>query len=137
MMSAVKQRDTVPEIKVRAILNSLKVTYRTRNRDLPGSPDIANRKRGWAVFVNGCFGHGHRNCKKTKGGKNGRIPVGNRHYWAEKIIANRKRDARKCKEFKKLGFKVLVIWECELADPLNLQDRILQFLKVKSIEGGE
>jgi DNA mismatch endonuclease (patch repair protein) len=129
MMRAVKQWDTEPELRVRATLRTLGVSYRTRNRDLPGSPDIANRKRRWAVFVHGCFWHGHRNCKKTKGGRSGRVPVVNQRYWAEKLLANRERDARKYKDLQTLGFKIMVIWECELADSSSLTCRLSRFLR--------
>ena len=61
-----RRRPDAPELATRAILRSLGFYYRVRNRDLPGSPDIANRRRKWAVFVNGCFWHGHKNCPKTK-----------------------------------------------------------------------
>ena len=124
MMRAVGQKDTKPELAVRRILRDLGLHYRVRNRDLPGSPDIANRKRRWAIFVNGCFWHGHRNCPKTKGGAGSRVPASNREYWAEKMAANRSRDARKCRELRKVGFRVFVIWECELRNPARLERRL-------------
>jgi DNA mismatch endonuclease (patch repair protein) len=129
MMRAVKQRDTEPEIKIRAMLRSLGVFYRTRNRDLPGSPDIANRKRRWAVFVHGCFWHGHENCKKTKGGRTARIPVINRRYWTQKLLENCERDARKHKNLKELGFNIITVWECELADISALTRRLSRFFR--------
>lgn len=124
MMRAVKQRDTSPEMAVRRILTDLGIHYRVQNRDLPGSPDIANRSRKWAIFVNGCFWHGHKNCAKTKGGKGSRVPVQNRGYWSEKFAENRQRDARKCRQLRQSGYKVLLVWECELADSRMLTERL-------------
>jgi DNA mismatch endonuclease (patch repair protein) len=68
MMKAVKQTNTGAELEVRKLVTALGSRYRLGNRDLPGSPDLANRTKRWAVFVNGCFWHGHKNCPKTKGG---------------------------------------------------------------------
>lgn len=126
MMSAVKQKDTDAEIRVRKTLRELGISYRVRNRDLPGSPDIANRRRRWAIFVNGCFWHGHRNCPKTKAKRTSRIPASNKIFWAEKIAANRRRDARKCRQLRALGFKVLIIWECQLSTPHAIFRRLSQ-----------
>src|SRR5437763_1873879 len=64
MMRAVGQEDTKAELRVRRLLHALGIRYRVRNRDLPGSPDIANRRSRWVIFVNGCFWHGHKNCMK-------------------------------------------------------------------------
>lgn len=117
MMAAIGQRDTPPEKAVRSILSSLGIHYRVKNRDLPGSPDIANRKRRWAIFVNGCFWHGHKNCPKTKGGPGAyRVPKTNEDFWREKLEANRARDARAITELRGRGFDVVVLWECGLDD---------------------
>lgn len=137
MMRAVRQKDTPPELAVRRMLRSRGLSYRVRNRDLPGSPDIANRKRRWAVFVHGCFWHGHRNCAKTKGGSSGRIPSRNREFWLEKVKANRARDARAVEELQALGFQVLVVWECELADPGGVEARLAEVLSGVDGERGE
>ena len=94
----------------------------------PGRPDFANRARGWALFVHGCFWHGHRDCKKTKGGRRGRIPSNNADYWAAKMEANRERDKRKTLEIQGLGLRVLTVWECELRDSESLRAKIAEFL---------
>ncbi len=135
MMRAVGQRDTAPELAVRAILRDIGVSYRVKNRDLPGSPDIANRRREWAVFVNGCFWHGHRNCSKTKGGSKPRLPASNRTYWGQKIPENRRRDARKCRELRRQGFKVMIVWECELRDRSALRVRLWRALGLEQAPG--
>ena len=127
-MRAVGQKDTRPEIEVRRLLRRLGAHYRVRNRDLPGSPDIANRARGWAIQVQGCFWHGHRNCLKTKSGRTERVPASNQSYWGPKIADNRARDARTLRELRNLGFRVLLVWECELRDPENVEEKLSRFL---------
>jgi DNA mismatch endonuclease (patch repair protein) len=122
-MRSVKQRDTKPEKVVRTILTRMGIRYRVANRDLPGSPDIANRRGKWAIFVNGCFWHGHRNCEKTKGGRYGRVPVAHRQFWREKFAANRMRDAKKCRELRAMGFKVILVWECQLTHHITVNER--------------
>ena len=118
MMAAVGQKNTPPEMAVRRILTSLGLRYRLENRDLPGSPDIANRARKWAVLVNGCFWHGHKNCPKTKGGPGQfRVPKSNEEFWREKLQANRRRDARAIRALRRMGFRVAVVWECNLRKP--------------------
>lgn len=124
MMSAVRQQNTAPEMLVRGILRSLGFNYRIVNRDLPGSPDVANRKRKWAVFVNGCYWHGHKHCKKTQGGPGFRVPVTNAAFWRDKFIANRRRDAAAIKSLRRLGYTVVLIWECELTDRKSVVDRL-------------
>lgn len=114
-------------MKVRRILHALGIRYRIRNRDLPGSPDIANRSAGWAVFVNGCFWHGHKNCKKTKSTNCARVPRTHEDFWFEKLQANRVRDARRCKELRRLGYRVLIVWECSLVRPQELTSKLLAF----------
>lgn len=110
-LGRVRQRDTQPELAVRKEIRRLGLAYRTRNRDLPGSPDIANRRRRWAVFVHGCFWHAHRGCPKAT------VPRRNRDFWVAKFRANRARDSRAERELRKLGFTTVVIWECEIVKP--------------------
>src|SRR5437867_1280384 len=129
MMRAVRQRDTRLEIAVRRVLRTMGVFYRVSNRDLPGSPDVANRRNRWTIFINGCFWHGHSNCPKTKSGKGGRIPASNHLYWAEKIRSNRQRDGKKKRALRRLGFRVLVIWECEMRDSRKLESRLSDFFE--------
>ena len=123
MMRSVRQRDTKAEVCVRRLVSSLGLRYRLNNRSLPGSPDLSNRGEQWAIFVNGCFWHGHKNCPKTKSGKNVRIPVSNDQFWRFKI-AGTKRDARKCRQLRAAGFRIMIIWECQLHDPNRILERI-------------
>jgi len=111
LMRRVRQRNTAPERVVRQLLWKLGGRYRLNVEDLPGRPDIANQRRGRAVFVHGCFWHHHADCGR------GRIPTRNADFWREKLQANRRRDQRKIDELKDRGFRVLVVWECELKNP--------------------
>src|SRR4051794_31843379 len=96
MMSAVKQSKTVPELKVRKVLRVLGFGFSVHNRNLPGSPDLANRRRRWAVFVHGCFWHGHKNCLRASS----RRPRSNAAFWEEKFHENRQRDAKACRKLR-------------------------------------
>lgn len=131
MMRAVGQRGTAAERGVQAILRELGVHYRLNHPGLPGRPDFANRTRSWAIFVHGCFWHGHRDCQKTKGGSSGRVPATNAKWWAEKIDANRERDERKERALRDLGLRVLAVWECELRDREKLRRKLLRFLDLQ------
>lgn len=106
-MRNVRQAGTRPERLVRAWLTSQGVRYRCNNRSLPGSPDLANKKRRWAVFVHGCFWHGHAGCGRAT------TPKNNAAFWREKITGNKRRDLLKQEALQGLGYDVIVIWECE------------------------
>jgi DNA mismatch endonuclease, patch repair protein len=127
MMAAVRQKDTAPELKARAILCDLGIRYRVRNRDLPGAPDIAHRGKKWAIFVNGCFWHGHKNCIKTKSGIGCRVPKTRSGFWLTKLLANRSRDALRCRELRLMGYRVLILWECSLQDVDKVATRLRTF----------
>ena len=123
-MRAVKQRDTRVEVAVRRLLHEMGVRFRVQARDLPGSPDIVNRRGQWALWINGCYWHGHKNCPRTRSGDASRVPVSNRGYWKAKFIDNRKRDARDCRELRARGFRVAIVWECQLVDRSKLKHRL-------------
>lgn len=106
-MRGIRRRDTAAEMEVRRWLWRRGIRFTTHNRDLPGSPDLANRAKRWAIFVHGCFWHDHEGCKRATKPKN------NSQSWCEKLRANRARDKRKEGELKALGFSVTVVWECE------------------------
>lgn len=107
-MRSVRQFGTGPELALRRWLWRAGVRYRCTNRDLPGTPDIANRAEKWAIFVHGCFWHGHRGCRAAT------VPKRNRQFWLEKIADNKRRDARKAAALRKLGFSVATAWECKI-----------------------
>lgn len=130
MMQAVRRSGTAPEFAVRRTVRGLGVRWGHGTAKLPGSPDLVSRRHRWAIFVHGCFWHGHRNCKKTKGGVDGRIPASNRAFWSTKLAANRERDARKARELRRLGFRVLTIWECECRSAVRLERKLTRFFCV-------
>ena len=117
-MRAVKSRDTKPELAVRKLLRDFAPGYRLQRADLPGKPDIAYGKRKLAIFVHGCFWHGH-DC--TRGA---RAPKANADYWRDKIARNRARDIANVKALEALGWRPLVIYECELKEPAALRARL-------------
>jgi DNA mismatch endonuclease (patch repair protein) len=124
IMKSVGQRNTSAELRVRKLVTSLGFRYRLHNRSLPGSPDLSNVAKRWAIFVNGCFWHGHKNCPKTKSGRNVRIPVSNDRFWKVKIADNRSRDARKIRQLRAAGFRIIVIWECQFREPKEILRRV-------------
>ena len=108
IMSAVRSKNTLAELLVRRYLWSHGIRYRIHRKDLPGKPDIAMPQYKLAVFIHGCFWHGHDNCIR------GRLPKSRLEYWKPKIEANKKRDRLIEKELKEKGWRQLVIWECQL-----------------------
>lgn len=121
-MSRQKQAGTVPELAVRAMVREAGGHYRVSNRDLPGSPDIANRSRKWAIFVHGCFWHAHEGCSQAV------LPKRNRAVWRRKFAGNRMRDARKEAALRELGYSVLIVWECELDEVARLKKSVRRLL---------
>lgn len=122
VMRAVKARDTAPERTVRKLAWALRPGYRLDARDVPGRPDLVWRQSKRAVFVHGCFWHGH-DCARGA-----RAPKANAAYWSAKIAKNRARDARTQKALRDTGWRALVIWECDLRDTTHVRDRLASFL---------
>ena len=118
VMRAVKSRDTSPEIAVRAMLRAFAPGYRLCRSDLPGKPDIAYGRRKLAIFVHGCFWHGH-DCPRGA-----RMPKANAEYWRAKIARNRARDATALAALTAMGWRALSVYECELKHPAALQARL-------------
>lgn len=121
-MRAVKGRNTVPEKTVRTLAHSIRPGYRLNRRDIPGKPDIAYLGAKRAVFVHGCFWHGH-DCARGA-----RVPVANQDYWLKKIARNKERDDRNLAVLADAGWRSLVIWECELKDRDAVRERLRSFL---------
>ena len=118
VMRQVKAKGTSPEIKVRKLLWGMGLRYRLHRKDLPGAPDIVLVSRKLAIFVHGCFWHGH-DCARGA-----RVPKQNRPYWTQKIERNRQRDVRTQAELIARGWTPLVVWECELKDVPALKARL-------------
>jgi DNA mismatch endonuclease (patch repair protein) len=96
--------------------------------NLPGRPDIANKTSRWAIFVHGCFWHGHEGCVLFT------RPKTNRKFWDEKVRANRARDRRKERALADLGFRVLTVWQCELRERARLTRRLAAFFRVDLVK---
>lgn len=107
-MSRISGKDTKPEELVRKYLFSKGFRYRKNVHTLPGSPDLVLPKYHTVIFVNGCFWHGHKNCKYFV------WPKSNTEFWRKKIEANMERDKRKKSQLEDMGWSVLTVWECEL-----------------------
>lgn len=121
-MSLVRSTDTKPEMVVRRFVHNMGYRYRLHSRDLPGTPDMVFRSRRAVVFVHGCFWHRHAACRLA------RMPKSRLEFWTSKLEGNRLRDARKIAALKELGWRVLVVWECELNDSYGLEKRLRCFL---------
>ncbi|QNR63878.1 DNA mismatch endonuclease Vsr [Rhodobacter capsulatus] len=106
MMARVQSKDTKPEMVLRRGLHAAGFRFRLHARDLPGSPDLVFSKYRSAIFVHGCFWHGHEGCA------NFRIPTTRREFWTEKIFRNRERDLSARESLERSGWRVLVVWEC-------------------------
>ena len=123
VMRRVKGKDTSPELKVRKALTALGVRYRLHRADLPGKPDVVLPGRRLAIFVHGCFWHGH-DCPRGA-----RVPKQNRDYWLAKVARNRARDAKSQESLAALGWRVETIWECDLKDDAALEARLGALLR--------
>ena len=119
-MSAIKSKNTKPEIKVRKVLHSMGYRFRLHRKDLPGSPDIVLPKYKTVIFVHGCFWHRHENCKYAS------IPKTRKEFWESKFKANVKRDKEIQEKIKNIGWQSVVIWECEIKNK-DIKDRLLIF----------
>jgi DNA mismatch endonuclease, patch repair protein len=122
IMASVRQRNTGPEWAIRRLLHSRGYRYRLHAKHLPGKPDIVFPRWRKAIFVHGCFWHGH-DCSK------GRAPKSRLEYWGPKLVANRRRDERVIAELAELGWKVLIVWQCETKDVETLLEKLWVFLQ--------
>lgn len=123
-MSHIRSKDTSIELKVRKYLFSLDYRYRVNYKKLPGKPDIVFTKKKIAIFIHGCYWHGH-NCNS----RYAHISKSNTNYWNTKIQRNQERDKRNIEQLEKDGWKVIVLWECEIKDNFEEKSKyILSFL---------
>ena len=129
-MRRVKGRGTAPELAVRKLVWSLGGRYRLNRADLPGKPDIVLVGRKLAIFVHGCFWHGHE-CARGA-----RVPKANRDYWTGKIARNRARDVAARAALEAAGWRVELVWECELKDAQTLESRARDWLAATSARAG-
>ena len=117
VMSRIRGKDTKPEMLVRSYLFSRGMRFRKNDRRYPGSPDVVLPKYNTVVFVHGCFWHHHEGCRYAT------MPKSNVEYWEKKLYGNVERDKRNRKELEEMGWKVIIVWECELK-----KDRLEQTL---------
>lgn len=124
IMRQVHSKDTRPELTVRRLVHGMGYRYRLHSKDLPGCPDLVLAARKKAIFVHGCFWHRHQCPSAT-------LPKSNRDYWERKQNRNAARDKESIRALRGLGWKVLIIWECEIKDVKRLQRHVQQFLADK------
>jgi DNA mismatch endonuclease, patch repair protein len=129
-MSAVRGRDTKPEMVVRRLLHAMNFRYRLHRKDLPGSPDIVFGSRRKAIFVHGCFWHRHPLCSKATS------PKTRSEFWASKFERNVERDREVEHRLAEMGWQSQVVWECETRTPEDLAARLRTFLGESSVADG-
>jgi DNA mismatch endonuclease (patch repair protein) len=122
IMRAVKGADTTPELAVRRLAHGMGYRFRLHQKDLPGKPDLTFPRLRKVIFVHGCFWHGH-DCARGA-----RVPVQNREYWTRKVARNMERDRSVRSALQGLGWKSLVVWECEIKDLDRLRRALRRFL---------
>jgi len=121
-MAAVASKDTTPERAVRSIVHKLGYRYRLHAADLPGKPDLVFPSRRKIIFIHGCFWHRHPRCRYTS------QPKTHVTFWEDKFHSNVARDRRVQRELRKLGWEILIVWQCELKNPEKLLRRLDDFL---------
>jgi DNA mismatch endonuclease, patch repair protein len=117
-MGRIRQSGTAPEITIRRAVATLGLRYTVKNRDLPGSPDLANRSRRWAIFVHGCYWHRHEGCHRAT------TPRTNTEFWLNKFSRNVARDEAARIELQRRGYRVLTFWQCELQTSRGVRGRL-------------
>jgi DNA mismatch endonuclease, patch repair protein len=122
-MSHIRNSNTKPEMMVRRLVYGLGYRYRLHDKGLPGKPDLVFRSRYKVIFIHGCFWHQH-GCRQY------RMPKTRLDFWEPKLANNKAHDVRVQKNLRKLGWKCLIIWECQLRRPTILRTRIERFLEV-------
>ncbi|WP_375314729.1 DNA mismatch endonuclease Vsr [Bradyrhizobium sp. A5] len=122
-MRAIRSKNTKPELAVRSLTHGLGFRFRLHRADLPGKPDLTFSRKRKLIFVHGCYWHGH-GCRAVAN-----PPKTNREYWVNKIAYNRERDRTNGGKLRAAGWRILIIWECELKDTMKVAGKIRQFLR--------
>jgi DNA mismatch endonuclease, patch repair protein len=128
-MSRIQGKDTAPERRVRSLLHRCGFRFSLRRRELPGKPDIVLPRFQTAMFVHGCFWHRHTGCRNSV------LPKTRSEFWSRKLSGNVERDRQNVRDLKRLGWRVLIVWECELDDELTLQKRLSRSLLSAATNG--
>jgi DNA mismatch endonuclease, patch repair protein len=123
IMSRIRGKNTTPELKVRSMLHRMGYRFRLHVPNLPGKPDIVLPKYKTVIFVHGCFWHQHEGCRMSF------MPKTRKGFWMEKLAANRIRDTRAVEKLAALGWRSLVVWECEISDQASLSRRLADTLR--------
>jgi DNA mismatch endonuclease (patch repair protein) len=124
-MAQIKGKDTWPEVLVRSMMHRAGYRFRKNVKSLPGKPDIVLPKYQTVIFVHGCFWHRHKGCKNT------RTPKSNKAFWKKKFEQNVSNDRKHVRQLKKLGWKVVLVWTCELKKPEKLVQSLEKSLAAK------
>ncbi len=124
LMSRIRSKNSKVELAIRSLVHRMGYRFRLHRKNLPGKPDLVFPGRKKAIFVHGCFWHWHPDpdCKRA------RMPKSRQEFWKPKLEGNRRRDRENREKLSDLGWEVLEIWECEIADLENIADRIKDFL---------
>lgn len=122
VMARIRGKDTAPEKIVRSLLHRLGYRFRLYDSRLPGTPDIVFPSQRKVIFVHGCFWHGHRRCKRAS------LPKTRAAFWRQKIVGNQMRDARTVERLRRMGWRVLQVWQCQITKREQLVRRLTAFL---------
>jgi len=122
MMGTIRGKNTKPELVVRRLAHSLGYRFRLHRGDLPGSPDIAFPKFGAVIFVHGCFWHRHEGCRLCT------TPSSNLSFWSEKFRRNVERDRQAEAALSSMGWRTMIVWECQTRDPTALEATLKRYL---------
>ncbi|MCX6992973.1 MAG: DNA mismatch endonuclease Vsr [Kiritimatiellaeota bacterium] len=118
-MSQVRSHDTKPELAVRSLLHRMGYRFTLRRKDLPGNPDVVLPQHRTVIFVHGCFWHRHAKCRRNS------MPATHKRYWIEKFARNVRRDRKILVQLRRLGWQVVVVWECQIeTHPAKVQTRL-------------
>lgn len=129
-MSRIRSKHSVPERVVRSLVHSMGYRFRLHSKHLPGQPDLTFPGRRCVIFVHGCFWHQHKGCRE------GRLPGSRTDYWSPKLNGNVLRDRKRAAQLRRLGWRVMIVWECQIENP-HLPSRIRRFLGKPGVHGGD
>lgn len=124
-MSRIRGKNTTPEMRVRSLLHRLGYRFRLHGKKLPGRPDVVLVKHQTVIFVHGCFWHRHRGCKNCT------TPTNRREWWLAKLNGNAVRDKVQQRALRKLGWRSVVVWECQTENPQALERLVTRFIPRK------
>lgn len=121
-MARIRGKNSAPELALRRLVHGMGFRYRLHCKDLPGNPDMVFPARDAVIFMHGCFWHRHTNCGRA------RTPKSRVAFWTEKLEGNRLRDQRNRRKLRAMGWRVLVVWECQLSNPEKVSALVCRFL---------